>query len=88
MPNNTAVTIHKNITTDNWTGSAVLGDLGAAMFNNIGLAGVVTDGAARDLAGIRQVGLPAYGRGLTANSSQKNHWLQKKMMYFSRQPHH
>ena len=60
------------IATDNWTGSAVLGDLVAAMFNNIGIAGVVTDGAVRDLAGIRQVGLPIYGRGLTANSSQKN----------------
>jgi len=60
------------IATDNWTGSAVLGDLVAAMFNNIGIAGVVTDGAARDLAGIRQVGLPVYARGLTANSSQKN----------------
>ena len=60
------------IATDNWTGSAVLGDLVAAMFNNIGIAGVVTDGAVRDLAGIRQVGLPVYARGLTANSSQKN----------------
>jgi len=60
------------IATDNWIGSAVLGDLVAAMFNNSGIAGVVTDGAVRDLAGIRQVGLPVYARGLTANSSQKN----------------
>ena len=60
------------IATDNWTGSAVLGDLVAAMFNNIGLAGVITDGAVRDVTGIRQVGLPVYARGLTANSSQKN----------------
>jgi 4-hydroxy-4-methyl-2-oxoglutarate aldolase len=60
------------IATDNWTGSAVLGDLVAAMFNNIGIAGVVTDGAVRDLTGISQVGLPVYARGLTANSSQKN----------------
>ncbi len=60
------------IATDSWTGSAVIGDLVAAMFNNIGLAGVVTDGAARDVAGISQVGLPVYARGLTANSSQKN----------------
>ena len=59
------------IATDNWTGSAVLGDLVAAMFNNSGLAGVVTDGAARDVAGISQVGLPVFARGLTANSSQK-----------------
>jgi 4-hydroxy-4-methyl-2-oxoglutarate aldolase len=60
------------IATDNWTGSAVLGDLVAAMFTNSGLAGVVTDGAARDVAGIGQVGLPVFARGLTANSSQKN----------------
>jgi len=60
------------ITTDNWTDSAVLGDLVAAMFKNSGIAGVVTDGAVRDLAGISQVGLPVYARGLTANSSQKN----------------
>jgi 4-hydroxy-4-methyl-2-oxoglutarate aldolase len=60
------------VATDNWTGSAVIGDLGAAMFNNSGLAGVVTDGAARDVAGIIQVGLPVFARGLTANSAQKN----------------
>ena len=60
------------IATDNWTGSAVLGDLVAAMFKNIGIAGVVTDGAVRDLSGISQVGLPVYARGLSANSSQKN----------------
>ncbi|MGB5747428.1 MAG: hypothetical protein WBM69_10620 [Desulfobacterales bacterium] len=60
------------VAADNWTGSALLGDLVAAMFNNIGLAGVVTDGAVRDLTGIRKVGLPVYARGLTANSSQKN----------------
>ena len=60
------------IAIDSWTGSAVIGDLVAAMFNNIGLAGVVTDGAVRDVAGLSQVGLPVYARGLTANSSQKN----------------
>jgi 4-hydroxy-4-methyl-2-oxoglutarate aldolase len=60
------------IATDNWSGSAVLGDLVAAMFKNSGIAGVVTDGAVRDLTGLRQVGLPVYARGLSANSSQKN----------------
>ena len=60
------------IATNNWTGSAVMGDLVAAMFKNSGVAGVVTDGAVRDLAGINEVGLPVYARGLTANSSQKN----------------
>jgi len=60
------------IATDNWTGSAVIGDLVAAMFNNSGLAGVVTDGAARDVVGINQVGLPVFARAVTANSPQKN----------------
>jgi 4-hydroxy-4-methyl-2-oxoglutarate aldolase len=60
------------IAIDNWTGSAVFGDLIAGMFKNIGVVGVVTDGAVRDVAGISQVGLPVYARGLTPNSSQKN----------------
>jgi 4-hydroxy-4-methyl-2-oxoglutarate aldolase len=50
----------------------VLGDLVAAMYKNSRIAGVVTDGAIRDLDGLSQVGLPVYARGLTANSSQKN----------------
>ena len=60
------------VATDNWTGSAVMGDLVVTMFKNSGIAGVVIDGAVRDLDGISQVGLPVYARGLTANSSQKN----------------
>jgi 4-hydroxy-4-methyl-2-oxoglutarate aldolase len=32
----------------------------------------VTDGAVRDVAGLEQVGLPVFARGLTANSPQKN----------------
>jgi regulator of RNase E activity RraA len=60
------------IATDNWTGSCVIGDLVAGLFNNIGIAGVATDGAARDVAGINQVGLPVFARAVTANSPQKN----------------
>jgi len=60
------------IATGNWTGSCVVGDMVAAMLNNIGLAGVATDGAACDLAGIEQVGLPVFARVVTANSPQKN----------------
>jgi 4-hydroxy-4-methyl-2-oxoglutarate aldolase len=55
-----------------WTGSSVVGDLIVGMFKNIGVAGIVTDGAVRDVAGLRQVGVPVYARGLTANSPQKN----------------
>jgi 4-hydroxy-4-methyl-2-oxoglutarate aldolase len=60
------------IAVDNWTGACVIGDMVAAMFNNIGIAGVATDGAARDVSGIIQVGLPVFARAVTANSPQKN----------------
>ena len=55
-----------------WTGSSVIGDLIAGMFKNIGVAAIVTDGAVRDVAGLKQVGVPVFARGLTANSPQKN----------------
>ena len=60
------------ISVDNWTGSCVIGDMVAGMFNNIGIAGVATDGAARDVTGIIQVGLPVFARAVTPNSPQKN----------------
>ena len=60
------------ITNGGWTGSSVVGDLIAGMFKNIGVAAIVTDGAVRDVAGLEQVGVPVFARGLTANSPQKN----------------
>ncbi|MBW1698492.1 MAG: RraA family protein [Deltaproteobacteria bacterium] len=60
------------IATEDWTGSAVIGDLIVGMFKNAGVLGVVTDGAVRDLTGLIKVGLPVYARGTTANSPQKN----------------
>ena len=60
------------IATGGWTGSSVIGDLIAGMFKNIGVAAIVTDGAVRDVAGLKQVGVPVFARGLTANSPQKN----------------
>jgi len=60
------------ISTGDWVGSAVIGDLIVGMFKNAGVAGVVTDGAVRDVAGLEQVGVPVYARGTTANSPQKN----------------
>jgi len=60
------------IATGEWTGSAVIGDLICGMFRNAGVAGVVTDGAVRDVAGLIEVGMPVYARGLMANSPQKN----------------
>ena len=54
-----------------WTGSSVIGDLIAGMFKNIGVVAIVTDGGVRDVAGLEQVGVPVFARGLTANSPQK-----------------
>jgi 4-hydroxy-4-methyl-2-oxoglutarate aldolase len=60
------------IATNNWIGSAVVGDLICGMFKNAGVVGVITDGAVRDVTGLSEVGVPIYARGLTANSPQKN----------------
>jgi 4-hydroxy-4-methyl-2-oxoglutarate aldolase len=58
--------------TDAFTATAVTGDLLLGMAKNRGVAGLVTDGLARDLAGILGVGLPAYCAGLTPNSPARN----------------
>ena len=60
------------ISTGDWVGSAVIGDLIVGMFGNAGVAGVVTDGAVRDIVGLEDVGVPIYARALTPNSPQKN----------------
>lgn len=49
-------------------GCAVTGDLLLGMARNGGAAGFVTDGCARDIPGIRQVGLPCFAVGVTPNS--------------------
>lgn len=58
--------------TDAFTATAVTGDLLLGMARNRGVAGLVTDGLARDLAGIIGVGLPAYCAGITPNSPARN----------------
>jgi 4-hydroxy-4-methyl-2-oxoglutarate aldolase len=58
--------------TDAFTATAVTGDLLLGMARNRGVAGLVTDGLARDLAGILGVGLPAYCAGITPNSPARN----------------
>ena len=42
------------------------------MARNCKVAGLVTDGLARDPEGIRQVGLPVFCRGVTPNSPVRN----------------
>lgn len=51
-----------------WTGSAVFGDRITGMARNNGCAGLVTDGFARDRAGLVAVGLPIFCIGLNPNS--------------------
>ncbi|MCB2055058.1 MAG: hypothetical protein KDE35_12560 [Geminicoccaceae bacterium] len=54
--------------TDGFTGAAVIGDRMAGMARNRGVAAVVTDGATRDQAGLRQVGLPIFAAAVNPNS--------------------
>ena len=58
--------------TEAYLGTAVIGDLMAGMALNLGVAGVVTDGAVRDTPGIIGVGLPVYCAGVSPNSPQRN----------------
>ncbi|HVO03175.1 MAG TPA: hypothetical protein VMT54_13305 [Candidatus Cybelea sp.] len=58
--------------TDGYTETSVTGDLLLGMAKNRGLKGIVTDGAARDLAGILAVDLPLYCLGLNPNSPARN----------------
>lgn len=54
--------------TGSWRGCAAMGDRVSGMARNGGAVGTVTDGLARDLAGIQDVGLPLYCAGLHPNS--------------------
>ena len=53
---------------EGYTGTAVIGDLAAGMMRNKGVAAFVTDGLARDRAGIMAVGLPLFAKGISPNS--------------------
>jgi 4-hydroxy-4-methyl-2-oxoglutarate aldolase len=56
------------VANDAFTGTAVVGDLAIGMMKNKGIAGFVTDGLARDKAGILEVGLPCFCQGISPNS--------------------
>jgi 4-hydroxy-4-methyl-2-oxoglutarate aldolase len=60
------------VATDSFTATAVTGDLILGMARNRGVAGLVTDGMVRDVAGILSVGLPVYCAGVTPNSPVRN----------------
>jgi 4-hydroxy-4-methyl-2-oxoglutarate aldolase len=53
---------------DGFTGTAVIGDLAAGILRNKGVAAFVTDGLARDRAGIVATGLPLFAMGISPNS--------------------
>jgi 4-hydroxy-4-methyl-2-oxoglutarate aldolase len=55
-------------TNENYTGTAVIGDLASGAMRNKGVAAFVTDGLARDRAGIVATGLPLFAMGITPNS--------------------
>ena len=55
-----------------FTEVAVIGDLLLGMMKNAGVAAFVTDGAVRDIPGIRGVGLPCYAAAVTPNSPVRN----------------
>ncbi len=57
--------------TEGYTGTAVVGDLMLGMARNRGIAGVVTDGAVRDLGGIFKVGLPVFCAGVNPDSPSR-----------------
>jgi len=54
--------------TGGWRGGATFGDRVAGMAANGGAAGIVSDGLARDRAGLVGVGLPIFCAGLNPNS--------------------
>jgi len=57
---------------DGFTATAVIGDLAAGMMRNKGVVAFVTDGLARDRAGIIATGLPLFAKGITPNSPALN----------------
>ncbi len=56
------------VANDAWTGTALIGDLVCGMMRNKGVVGFVTDGLARDRAGILATGLPVFCAGVSPNS--------------------
>jgi len=60
------------IATDAFAAAAVIGDVIVGMMRNAGIVAAVTDGLARDVQGIVDVGIPVFARGLTPNSPFKH----------------
>ena len=56
------------VANDGYTETAVTGDLAVGMMRNKGVAAFVTDGLARDKAGIIETGVPVFCQGISPNS--------------------
>lgn len=60
------------VANDSYTGTAVIGDIVAGMMKNKRVAAFVTDGLARDRAGIVASGLPLFAAGVVPTSPAAN----------------
>lgn len=60
------------VANDGYTGTAVVGDLVIGMMRNKGIAAFVTEGLARDKAGIVATGLPVFAAGIVPTSPATN----------------
>src|SRR3712207_2128830 len=60
------------IATGDFETASVTGDIMIGMMRNAGIVAAVTDGLARDVEGIVEVGIPVYARGLSPNSPFKH----------------
>ena len=60
------------VANDGYLGTALLGDLVAGMMRNKGVAAFVTEGLARDKAGILATGLPVFCAGVVPTSPATN----------------
>jgi hypothetical protein len=60
------------VANDAYAGTAVIGDLVAGMMRNKGVAAFVTDGLARDRAGIVATGLPLFAAGVIPASPARH----------------
>ncbi|MEQ8395791.1 4-hydroxy-4-methyl-2-oxoglutarate aldolase [Thalassobaculum sp.] len=60
------------VAADGSDSASVMGDILLGMARNAGIVAAVTDGLVRDVAGIDQVGIPTFARGLSPNSPFKD----------------
>ncbi len=60
------------VAADGYEESSVAGDILLGMARNAGVVALVTDGMARDVDGLNEVGIPVFARGLTPNAPHRD----------------